>query len=106
MVGWYQAVTGLAGSALGRPDSAPPTGAAPDLADLAAALPAAPVWALDGQVRGRVVRLTLYAGDSITVSRTFVLDSDQGTLSSPWPLPFGPAETDVLTGQARCRRSG
>jgi hypothetical protein len=63
-------------------------------------------WTVDGTLRGGALRLTLYAGDSVTLSRTLVLDPVAGTLSGPWPLGFGPAETEVLEGRASCRPAG
>jgi hypothetical protein len=60
---------------------------------------------VDGEVRGTVLRLTLYAGDSLTLTRTLVLGDGGSSLSGPWPPGFGPPEAEVLTGQARCSPS-
>jgi hypothetical protein len=63
---------------------------------------ALPSWVVDGSVRGRTVLLRHHLGDSATVARTLVLAPDGAALTGAWPLPFGPAEREVLAGQARC----
>jgi hypothetical protein len=63
-------------------------------------------WVVDGRVEGRLVHLQHHAGDSTTVARTLVLDTGGTTLSGAWPVPFGPPESEVLTGRARCVLSG
>jgi hypothetical protein len=100
LLGWYE--TGPAAVAP-RLDAA---GVPDGLERAAGAQATAPAWTVDGEVRGTVVRLTLYAGDSLTLSRTLLLASDGATLSGPWPPGFGPPETEVLSGRARCAPAG
>jgi hypothetical protein len=96
VLGWYE--TGPTGAAPVA-DAAGVPGA---LERAAGSVATAPTWTVDGQVRGTVLRLTLYAGDSLTLTRTFVLGDGGSSLSGPWPAGFGPPEAEVLTGQARC----
>jgi hypothetical protein len=100
LLGWYE--TGPAAAAPEVDAAGVPGG----LARVAAAPGTAPPWTVDGEVRGTVVRLTLYAGDSLSLSRTLVLAGDGQTLSGAWPPGFGPPETEVLTGHARCGAGG
>jgi hypothetical protein len=100
LLGWYE--TGPAGAAPGVDAGDGPHG----LERVAGAQATAPAWTVDGEVRGTVVRLTLYAGDSLTLSRTLLLAADGAFLSGPWPPGFGPPETEVLTGHARCGPAG
>lgn len=65
--------------------------------------PRRPAWVVDGQIRGRVIRLVLHLGDSATLARFLTLSTQGDTLESPWPLPFGPAESETLHGNAHCR---
>src|SRR5262249_17767821 len=87
VAGWY-APPGLEG---GRPPSGSdlPGAAGNGAAGVAdAGAPPGASWTVDGTLSGGVLRLTLYAGDSVTLSRTLVLDPVAGTLSGPWPLAF------------------
>ncbi|HEX2516399.1 MAG TPA: hypothetical protein VH257_16960 [Chloroflexota bacterium] len=96
LIGWYE--TGLTSV-----DPAPAAGSLPArLEDVAGAAATAPLWMVDGDVRGAVVRLTQYAGDGLRLPRTLVLDGTGERLSGPWPPGFGPPETEVLAGRATC----
>jgi hypothetical protein len=96
LIGWYE--TGLTSV-----DPAPAAGGLPArLEDVAGAAATAPLWMVDGDVRGAVVRLTQFAGDGLRLPRTLVLDGTGERLSGPWPPGFGPPETEVLAGRATC----
>ena len=88
LIGWYE--TGLTSI-----DPARAAGGLPArLEDVAGAAATAPLWMVDGDVRGAVVRLTQFAGDGLRLPRTLVLDGTGVRLSGPWPLGFGPPETE------------
>jgi hypothetical protein len=96
LIGWYE--TGLTSVEPARG----PEGLPERLEGLAGAAATAPVWMVDGEVRGAVVRLTQYAGDGLRLPRTLVLDGAGERLAGPWPPGFGPPETEVLAGRATC----
>jgi hypothetical protein len=62
----------------------------------------APAWVVDGQLRGRSLRLVLHLGDSATLARLFTVSAAGDTLQVDWPFPFGPPETETLHGAAHC----
>jgi hypothetical protein len=80
VLGWYE-------------PGAPPPG-------MDAATPFA--WVVDGTLRGRTLLLQHHLGDSAVIARTLVLGAEGTSLTGAWPLPFGPAEQEVLRGQAQC----
>ncbi|MGH2351887.1 MAG: hypothetical protein ACRDI2_21550 [Chloroflexota bacterium] len=93
LLGWYEARS---------PSTASSGATLDDLAAVATTDAPRPLWVVDGRVRGRLVLLEQHAGDSTTIARTLLLDPEGHTLSGGWPLSFGPPETEVLQGEARC----
>jgi hypothetical protein len=60
------------------------------------------VWAVDGVLRGRALRLTHHLGDGATLERQLELSPDGARLTGPFGVQLGPPRAETLVGQAAC----